>query len=561
MALSKLIYLLLFLGFVTTLAAQDLGSLAKEKPIQLHGSLGLGSSYYNANGVPNRQQPLSWYLSGSPTVTIYGVACPFSLTVSEQQRNFSQPFNQYGVSPYYKWVTLHAGYRSVQFSEFTLAGANFLGGGVELNPKKFRFGFIAGQFRRAVEEDTTQSFAVLPSYRRTGFALKIGVGSASNYVDFIYFKGKDDTSSLSRKPKNAVVLPGDNVALGLKTGWRLGKHIALDGDVGVSLLTRDLTATKIDVDASNQYYKYYDFATKFINPNISTRYFVGGRGGLTYFNRVFKLALGYRYVQPNYESFGAYYFQQDIQQITIAPAFTLLKGKLNFGGSYGIQNDNLLKVKAFTTTRNIGSFNFAYNPIRQFGFTLNYSNFGTSQESGRIQLNDSVRISFVNQTYGGTVRYLTTSAERTSMVMLMGNIMGLTDRNEFTQRLAEVKTFVGGVNYSLTFNKKGASLNAGLNYTNAKNAAVTSGGVGVNMGFSKRISTKLNGNLNTAYQIRQLNGAADGSVTNVGVGISYTPVKQMTLGLNGNLMFNTSSRVSSYSFNEQRVSMRYSYNF
>jgi hypothetical protein len=328
--------LIYFLCCASALAAQDLGSIGKEKPFRIHGSIGLGSSYYNANGIGNRQQPLSWYVSGSPTVSVYGIDCPFSVTVSEQQRNFSQPFNQYGVSPTYKWLTLHAGYRSVQFSEFTLAGATFLGGGIEMNPKKFRFGFVAGEFRRAVEEGTSQQFAILPSYRRTGYALKIGVGSAANYVDLIYFKGKDDTSSLRTKPRNAVITPGDNVALGLKTGWRLGKHIALDGDVGVSFLTNDLTSIGFNVDSTNALRQVYDIGTKFITPNVSTRYSIGGRGGVSYFNRNFKLALSYRYIQPNYETFGSYYFQQDMQQITLAPAITFLKGKLSVGGSYGI---------------------------------------------------------------------------------------------------------------------------------------------------------------------------------------------------------------------------------
>jgi hypothetical protein len=220
-----------------------------------------------------------------------------------------------------------------------------------------------------------------------------------------------------------------------------------------------------------------------------------------------------------------------------------------------------LKIKAFTTTRNIGSLNLTYNPTRQFGLTLNYSNFGTSQESGRIQLNDSVRISFVNQSYGGSVRFIKTDADRTSLLMFMGNVMGLDDRNEFTKRLAKVNTLIAGVNYSLTFNKKGTSLNAGLNYTNSKNANTTSGGIGVNLGANKRITDKINGNANATYQLRQLNGDADGNVTNFGIGLSYTPVKQMTVGLNGNLMFNSSSKVSVYAYNEQRVSMRYSYNF
>jgi hypothetical protein len=76
MTLSRLI-LILFTLLSVPLVAQDLGGLSKEKPFQLHGSLGLGSAYYNANGVPSRQQPLSWYLSGSPTLTIYGVSVLF----------------------------------------------------------------------------------------------------------------------------------------------------------------------------------------------------------------------------------------------------------------------------------------------------------------------------------------------------------------------------------------------------------------------------------------------------------------------------------------------------
>ena len=130
-----------------------------------------------------------------------------------------------------------------------------------------------------------------------------------------------------------------------------------------------------------------------------------------------------------------------------------------------------------------------------------------------------------------------------------------------TQRLSQVKTQVAALNYSLTFNKKGTSLNAGVNYTNAQNGALTSGGIGVTTGLNKRISDKINGNFNGAYQLRQLNGAADGNVISIGIGIGYTPIKQMSVGVNGNLMFNSSSKVSSYSYNEQRVSARYNYNF
>ena len=71
---------------------------------------------------------------------IYGVEIPFSLTVSEQERSFRQPFNQFGITPTYKWAKAHLGYSNLTWSPFTWSGQTVLGGGVELNPGKFRFG-------------------------------------------------------------------------------------------------------------------------------------------------------------------------------------------------------------------------------------------------------------------------------------------------------------------------------------------------------------------------------------------------------------------------------------
>ncbi|MEQ8338575.1 MAG: hypothetical protein RIA62_14560 [Cyclobacteriaceae bacterium] len=40
--------------------------------------------------------------------------------------SFQQPFNQYGMSPTYKNVTAHIGFRSMNFSRYSLAGHLFL---------------------------------------------------------------------------------------------------------------------------------------------------------------------------------------------------------------------------------------------------------------------------------------------------------------------------------------------------------------------------------------------------------------------------------------------------
>jgi len=38
------------------------------------------------------------------------------------------------MSPYYKWITIHVGYRNINYSQFTLAGHTILGAGIELHP-------------------------------------------------------------------------------------------------------------------------------------------------------------------------------------------------------------------------------------------------------------------------------------------------------------------------------------------------------------------------------------------------------------------------------------------
>ena len=111
-------------------AGQDMQGLRSQKPISIRRSLSAGLTYYHGDGIANRRQPFSWYLSGAPVITVYGVVMPFSLVVREQESRFSQPFNQYGVSPYYKWAKLHLGYRNIRFSNHTLGGANFLGAGL-----------------------------------------------------------------------------------------------------------------------------------------------------------------------------------------------------------------------------------------------------------------------------------------------------------------------------------------------------------------------------------------------------------------------------------------------
>ena len=144
--------------------------------------------------------------------------------------HLTQPFNRYGVSPYYKWIKLHAGYRSMRFNPYTLNGLQFFGGGIELEPKGFRFGAFYGRFSKPVAQDTLASISPFPSYERTGYGVKIGVGSPRNYVDLSMVHVHDDPSSIPEAVGNARFTPMENLAAGISGRIRSPKPgITFDG--------------------------------------------------------------------------------------------------------------------------------------------------------------------------------------------------------------------------------------------------------------------------------------------------------------------------------------------
>ncbi len=111
----------LVLGVVMA-QGQDIENLKDAKPLEIKGSLSATAIYFDVNGRKSSRQPFSWLLQGSPVFYIYGIALPVNIVVSEQERDFRQPFNRFGISPTYKWVKLHAGYQNLNFSTYSLAG-------------------------------------------------------------------------------------------------------------------------------------------------------------------------------------------------------------------------------------------------------------------------------------------------------------------------------------------------------------------------------------------------------------------------------------------------------
>ncbi|RZL48601.1 MAG: hypothetical protein EOP00_08870 [Pedobacter sp.] len=545
--------------FHTSAKAQDVEQMVKQKPFVISGTLGLGIGTYNSSGIPARQRAFSYLFNGAPTISLYGVAFPFSVVVSDQQRGFTQPFNQYGISPTYKWITVHAGWQSIQWSPYTLAGYNFLGGGVELNPGKLRFGFIYGRFNKAIEEDPLliTSFSQTPAYRRTGFSTKLGWGTERNHVDVTVLKAKDQIGSLKNMPSSFNLTPAENLVLGISSKFSFLKHFIFDIDASGSLYTRNLLADTV----KNLKLEKVDFIKDLITLNASSQLLTAGHTSLGYQGKNYNVLVKYKRIDPDFKSMGAYYFENDVQNYTVEGGVKLLKGLMQVNGTFGLQNDNLLNDKAYQSNRKIGSINANYNKPN-YGIDVRYSNYGITQDRGLNPVVDTLRVAKTNHNLNAMLRYSIADTVISHSFVLVGNIQSLVDLNTFTsaQSLSNSKT--ANFSYQLGFPRTGLNFNASVNYTVADIYLGHTVFFGPSLGVAKDfLKGKLGLNAAISYQQQKNNKINAGSIFNSNVNGSYRFTKRNAANLSLNYLKSNSKDVTLPSFNEIYSNLTLSHSF
>lgn len=552
---------LLFLTFGESLKAQDVESVIKSKPVTFRGNLGLGGWYYNSNGITGRYKPFSWFLNGSPTLTVYGIVMPFSFTFSEQQRSFSQPFNQWGVSPYYKWITVHAGYRNLKFSEFTLNGHTILGAGVELKPGKFRFSAVYGRLRKAVDpgelEEGLDYFNYPPSYKRTGYSVKIGVGSQASFVDLVFFQAKDDPNSVSSSAIDSLgITPGINSVIALNSKFLITKKLQFFGEIAGSTAARDRFSENYVLEN-----KFGNNVLEFLGFNTSSAAGIALQTGLSYNFNSASIKLTYRRVERQFASYGLFFINNDLEQLTLAPTIRLLKGKLNTAASFGVMRDNLDKLKAVNTFRTVGSLNVNYMPGQKYQLGFQYSNYGTSQNKEQVFVNDSFLVSLVNQNIGLYNTFFFKSETRQKSVNFSVFYNDFNDRNEFTGAYSNSKNLSLRGSFQDQLLSSGWSWQAGLSYNRIENRVFASNLLGpqLGLGYAPR-EGKLSARVNTSVQFNEQSGKT-GSLFNLSLSGAWKITKRQALQFNAIFSKNNTGINVGRAFSESRLFLNYNYTF
>ncbi len=560
-----LIVLMLF-AFKNALRAQDLENIGQQKPVAINGSIQTQGIFYNANGIDARRQPWTYYITGAPTISLYGISIPVSFTFSEADRSFRQPFNQYGMSPTYKWVTLHVGYREVDFSPYTLGGHTMLGAGFELRPGKLRAGFMYGRLNAATTIDTARQALVPFSFSRKGYAAKLGYGTERNFFEFSYLSARDDSTTKpdGLRPEQNIITPAKNTVLGYKFRFSFLKNFIFESDGAGSVYTNDVNSPIKLEEADN---KLLNHLRGSLGLNGTSAIYTALAASFGYQSKKYGLKVNYKRVDPDYQSMGAYYFSSDFENWTISPSATLYNGKIRFNGSLGFQHDNVKNQKRATNHRIIGSANAGIDISKAFAVDVVYNNFSDNQRAQTALFADSLKIVQTTQTITLMPRY---SIIRPELVQVITGTFSLNTLRDFSSYYSasatsrNIKTTQYFLTYNLTFPKKMLStyFNLGNTHLNGQGMqySFSSATVGGNMSFYKQ---KLLTGLSTTLTKSKDAMGTNAFIINANGNLGYRVDSKQQLNFNFFLTNNNAqgTGIQQPNFTETRGELSYTLNF
>jgi hypothetical protein len=493
------------------LSAQDISNIKYQKPISYGGSISLsGGPYVHFGDGVARNSPFWWNFNTAFQVSLYGWSIPFSANFGPDQRSFSQPFNRYGMSPRYKSLTIHLGYRSMTFNRYSLSGLQFLGAGIELNPGIFRFSAFYGRFTKPVAYDSLASISPVPAYKRIGMGFKIGVGNQLRFIDLSFLKIEDNPNSIDSLASTKGYSPKENFVLGLTSRVSISRYITWNLEAAGSVITDNLLAEKLDIKNWSDSH----FLNSLISPRIGTRLTFAGQSNLSFQHRNFGIKINYRQVDPGYSSLGALFLQSDVRAFTVDPSLKLMKGKLRIQTSIGKEQDNLSRKKLFTSNRNIAAFNIAFSPKPIYAIDASFSNYGLAQQAGLISVNDTFRVAQVSRNTQLNQRINIQNKKRILGFQLGVGYQVLKDLNSYsTNSMSENQILFANLNSNYFRTRDKLSFTSGLTFNKTKSFLNDRVGLGPLIGIGKSfINNKLKISGNFMYQFIWLNEISSGAI-------------------------------------------------
>ncbi|OFX82839.1 MAG: hypothetical protein A2W99_14350 [Bacteroidetes bacterium GWF2_33_16] len=505
---------IIFLFLTRIVYAQDVEQIIKNKPLQLTGSINANATFYSTNSDGAQRDPFTWLINGNFNLSLYGVIdAPISFLFSKDNKSLdanNDAFKQFGISPKYKSVTLHLGYRNMDFSQYTMSGITFLGTGVEYEPmnsivklKMFYGRFASAKQYKSISAYDPNALYDLPVYERWGYGTMITVGKKGQFFDLILFKAEDNNNSIS-VPDSIGVKPAENFVIGINTRNSITKNLNVKLNYSLSAFSTDTRQPEIE----QKTYTYSNNLGFLFTPRTSSQFNNSFQLAMDYNFNFAMLGLSYKRVDPEYQSLGISFINNDIEEFSANVATSLFKNKVSVSGNFGTQKNNLDHSQITTNKRFITSFNCTYLVNKKLNITASYSNFSSSATPTQIQLVDSIKYTQATSNFGITSNYNFGTNDIQQGINLLASYQNGNTLNQSGTQVTDVSNSFLNTNlmYRLGFIPNSISLFLSVNYSifNTSNLNTTS--YGPTLGISKMmLKNKLNIGLNTTYLITDSN--------------------------------------------------------
>ncbi len=538
--------------------AQNIGGFKKQKPFEISGSFSIGASFNGTSRENSRRAPFSYVLSGAPTIAVYGVQIPLSFTYSDQQLSYAKPFQRYGTSPYYKWIKLHLGHRSLNFSPYSMTGQTFLGAGIELTPGKFKFLAFYGTFENIFATRTPFDLGVLPAdtYDRKGYGLKIGLGGEKAGFDISLLKVVDKSEAIDLILTDTLgIKPKDNIVISPSIHITLFKRLSIQSTVAASVITQNKNASTGILDN-----EIVDRLSPILTVNQSTKVALAGDASANLTLDKGNIGVKYQRIEPLYESLGLYGITNDFENYTINGDVSLFKKRVHISISQGYQKNNLTKLRQVTDIKKIGSYTISLSLENGININAQYGNFQSNQEAGYVAINDTIRLALINKNASINSSYRWKQKELQHSVSLFVGAQNFKDLNTLNNVSFDNKSTSGNLSYRINMKPLNFSIRGGLNYTAYESNTQLTNRMGVSVGARKKIfDERLSLKLGLSFQKSKVDHQNDGGVYKGHIGLSQKLDDKNTISLRASIIDRNS--IIKEAFTDYRARFSYSYRF
>ena len=542
----------------------DFGNIGRGKPFKVSGNIAANSVFYSSNQ-NNARSPFTYFLQGGLNFSVYEFSIPVSYSFSNQGENLEYQlpfsFNRLSLHPKYKWVQAHIGDVSMTFSPYTLAGHQFTGGGIDLSPKgAVTFSAMYGRLLKATEN--TVDNRTQPAFKRMGYGAKVGFKKEKYNIVLIGFYAKDEINSIAVVPEEKKVLPKENLVLSMSGSVLLMDGLRFNGEYASTAITQDLRAKSINTSNG--------IAGLIFNNKASTEHYKAFKTGIDYSFNKSRFGVSYERIDPGYQTLGAYFFNNDFENITLNGSTSVFKNKVNLSFNIGYQRDDLANQKETNTNRTIGSINATYALNKKINITGSYSNFSTYTNNKLDQFeiinddnlldNQQERFNYkqLSQNANVNISYiLENSKSKRQNLNVNYSLATVANAENGIVRIGNGSTFHNfNTSYTIGLPEKKLNITSALNTTyntiGKENAYTWGPTLAVNKKFLK---DKLNATFSTSYN-QNRSKLKSSSATNLRANANYIYKEKHNFNLSAIQLF----RINSFK-NTQDLTVTLGYNY